>query len=142
MLFGRMSRDGQMRVADLAFGAMAIFGSVGLIFDSFDDSPKIPNAPEPLLTGISVVGLMLLVGLIVTKLAALDRHNGEEYTFQLLANGAVISVMTTMVVTLLWTSDFLLARWLGEPSSSQLIALLMGSWSVGYFTYRIRGVRE
>ena len=131
-----------MRLADIAFGAMGLIGAAGLIFDSFDDNPTIPNAPEPLLTGMAAVALMLLVGFIVTKVAALDRRNSEEYTFQILANGAVVSVMTTMFVTLAWTSDFLLARWLGEPSSSQLIALLMGSWSVGYLTYRIRGVSE
>ena len=137
-----LSRDGQMRMADFAFGAMAIVGTAGIVLDSFDDTPKIPHAPDPLFSGLVAAGLMLIVGLIITKVAALDRKKSEEYTFQLLANGAVVSVMTTMVVTFAWTSDFLLARWLGEPTSSQIIAMLLASWSVGYFTYRIRGVGE
>ena len=131
-----------MRLADVAFGAMGIFGAAGLILENFDDNQPVPHAPDPLLSGLAAVTMILIVGLIITKIAALDRKGSEEYTFQLLANGAVVSVMTTMFVTLLWTSDLLLSPWLGEPSSSHVIAMLLGSWSVGYFTYRIRGVGE
>ncbi len=142
MFLSKMSRDSQMRLADINFGLMGAFGMIGVIADSFDSTQTLANAPNPWLTGISVSILMLIVGFTFTRIAILDRNQSEEYTFQILSSGAVVSVMTTLVVTFAWTSDFLLSRWLGEPSSSQILALLLGSWSIGYFTYRFKGIAE
>ena len=141
MMINKLSRDGQQRLADFAFGLMAAFGVLGLFGDSFDTTPLIPNAPNPMLTGLGSAILMIAVAIVTTKAAALDRKNAEEYTFQLMANGAVVSVMTTLFVTFIWSSEFLLGRWLGAPSQSQILALLLGSWAIGYFAYRTRGTQ-
>ncbi len=141
MSISKLSRDGQQKVADFSFGLMATFAVLGLFGDSFDTTPLIPNAPNPVLTGIASAALMVLIALVVTKVAALDRKRSEEYTFQLMANGAVVSVMTTLFVTLVWSSEFLLGRWLGAPSHSQILACLLGSWAIGYFAYRTRGLQ-
>ncbi len=135
-------RDRQMLKADISFGLMGAFGIFGLALDSFDATREAIAPPQPWLTAAVVVALAVLIGFIVTKVASIDRQHSEEYTFQIMANGAVVSVVTTLFVTLAWTSDFLLSRWLGDPTSAQIIALLMASWSIGFFTYRIRGVGE
>jgi hypothetical protein len=142
MFLSKMSRDNQMRLADISFALMGAFGIFGVIADSFDTNQTIVNAPNPWLTGIGISILMLIVSFTFSRIAKLDRQQSEEYTFQILSSGAVVSVMTTLVVTFAWTSDFLLSRWLGEPSSSQILALLLGGWSVGYFIYRYKGISE
>ncbi len=142
MFMNRLNRDNQLRVADLSFALMGGFGFLGVIMDAFDTNPIIPNAPDPILTGLGVSALMILVGFVIAHVAMLDRKRSEEYAYQTMASGAVVSVITTLVILVLWTTDFLLERWLGAPSPSQIIALLLGSWAIGYFTYRIKGIHE
>ncbi len=135
-----INRDRQMLVVDVCFTLMGIVAATGLVLNTFETQAAPAPAPTPWLTAAGIVSLMVIVGLIISKVASLDRRSSEEYTFQLISNGAVVSVMTTMVVAFAWSNDFLRSSWLGEPAIDQIIALLLGSWSVGYLTYRIRGV--
>lgn len=135
-----INRDRQILAADASFALMGIVSTLGLVMNSFESHPAPVAAPSPWLTGAGVVLLIVAVGLIISKVASLDRRSSEEYTFQLIANGAVVSVMTTLLITFAWSNDFLLANWLGEPATDQILALMLGSWSVGYLTYRIRGI--
>lgn len=136
---GTINRDRQAQVADISFGLMGLIGVIGLVADSFDTTPSPAYAPVPWLTGIAAAVLMVVIALVVTRLSSLDRKRSEEYTFQIMANAAVVSIMTTLIVSFAWSNDLLLGRWLGEPSLNQVQALILGSWSIGYFTYRARG---
>ncbi|WP_284125405.1 hypothetical protein [Parerythrobacter aestuarii] len=133
-------RDWQMRKADVSFAIMTVIGIAGLTVDSFDATKSVIIAPNPWITAGTVVLLMAIVGFLVTRLAALDRRGTEEYSFQLISSAALVAVATTLFVGFIWSSDLLLSRWLGTPTTGQMMALLLGSWSVGYFTYRFRGV--
>ena len=135
-------RDWQMLKSDISFTLAGIFGLVGVSIDSFDRTRDAILPENPWLTAGVIVALAVLVGFLVTKVAAIDRRRSEEYTFQILSSAAVVAVITTLFVTFVWSSDMLLAPYLGEPTIAQVIAVLMGSWSVGYFIYRFRGVSE
>lgn len=135
-------RDLQMLKADISFAVAALFGIAGVTVDSFDFNREAILPVNSWLTTGVIVGLGLLVGFAVTKIAAIDRLKSEEYTFQLMSSSALVSVLTTLFVTFVWSSELFLATYLGKPTTGQIIALLLGSWSVGYFTYRVRGVGE
>lgn len=135
-------RDWQMRKSDVSFALMGLIGIAGLTVDSFDATKSAIIAPNPWATAVAVVLLMVAVGFLVTKVAALDRRRTEEYSFQLISSAALVAVATTLFVSFVWSSDLLLSRWLGTPTTGQVMALLLGSWSIGYFTYRVRGVFE
>lgn len=135
-------RDWQMRKADVSFALMAVFAVLGIAFDAFDTTPDFVVPPNPWLTAVAALSMVLIVGFLVTKVAAIDRRNSEEYSFQLISSGAIVAVATTLFVSFVWSSDLLLAPWLGTPTTGQVLALLLGSWSLGYFTYRLKGVHE
>ena len=134
-----VNRDRQILMADVSFSALGIVSLIGLVMEPFDTTDAVAKVPQPLLVAGITIALMLVIAFLVSKVARLDSQRSEEYTFQLLARGAVVGIMTTLVVNFLWTFDFLLGRWLGDPSPDQIIALLMGGWAIGYFIYRIRG---
>ncbi len=142
MFISRLSRDNQMRVTDASFGIMALFGFAGVAVDAFDTTHMTPNAPNPVMTAVGVCALMIIVGSIIARVAMLDKSRSEEYVYQTMASGAIVAVATTIAIIFAWTTDFLLQPWLGAPSPSQIIALLLGSWAIGYFTYRVKGVHE
>jgi uncharacterized membrane protein len=137
-----LNRDRQMLKSDISFGLMGMIGTFGLVMDSFQLNPIISSAPQPWMTAGVALVLTIVIAFVVTKVAKIDRSRSEEYTFQILSSAAVVSIITTMFITLVWTSDFLLSRWTGSPTPGQIIATLMASWSLGYFTFRIRGVGE
>ena len=135
-----INRDRQLLKADVSFAILGMFSIFGTFTEFSDSTDAIPAASQPLLFGGLVVSLILVLGFVISKIATIDRNHSEEYTFQLLSQGAVIGVMVTFIVNLLWSFDILLGRWLGEPSADHIITTLMGGWALGYFIYRIRGV--
>lgn len=135
-------RDWQMLKADISFGLMGAFGVMGVSIDSFDTTRPTILPDNPWLTAVSIMILAVVIGFIATKVATIDRKRSEEYTFQIVSSGAIVAMITTLFVTFAWSSDLLLAPWLGQPTIGQVIAVMLGAWSIGYFTYRIRGVGE
>ncbi|WP_164116730.1 hypothetical protein [Sphingorhabdus sp. Alg239-R122] len=115
------------------------------IFLFADGPPK--NAEIPPVFGQYVmaaigIGATLLFSLIATKAADLDRRCAEEYAFQMLANAAVIAVITTMFTHVIWDMSVLNDMGLPKPSSGQIIGVLVLSWAAGYAIYRIRGIKS
>lgn len=135
-------RDRQMIKSDVSFTLIGILGIVGLVIDSFDANPIVSSAPMPLVTSAVAIGLTAIFGFLVTRICRIDREHSEEYTFQIITSAALVAVVTTMFITLVWTSDLLLTEWMGSPTPGQIIATLMASWSFGYLVYRTRGIVE
>ncbi|WP_209347573.1 hypothetical protein [Pontixanthobacter sp. CEM42] len=134
-----INRDRQLLKADISFALLGIVSIAGTFGEFAGSAEAIPEVAQPLLmTGI-VVGLILILGAIISKVASIDRDHSEEYTFQLLSQGAVVGVMVTFVMNVLWF-DIFLGRWLGELSADHLLTILMGGWAFGYYFHRIRGV--
>lgn len=94
--------------------------------------------PPPLFPKLALlIGAMVALSAIATLGAKLDRKHLDDYMFQMVANGAVIGIITTIFVNMLWEigSDIL-----PPLTNDDLIAVMIGSWSLGYFFYRWRGL--
>ena len=83
-----------------------------------------------------------LTALLATWGADMDRRCAEDYAFQLIANAAVIAVITTMFVHLIWDMNFLNEMGLPKPASGDIIGVMMLSWAFGYYFYRARGLKQ
>jgi len=78
------------------------------------------------------------MALFATFGAALDRRKLDDYYFQLMANGAIIAVITTLLTNVIWG---LLDGMFPSLSANELTGVLTASWSLGYFFYRFRGLK-
>lgn len=134
-----INRDRQLLRADISFALLGGVSILGTFHEFFDETDAIAPATQPWLYGAIIVVLILVIGAVISKVAALDRGRSEEYTFQLLTQGAVVGIVTTMIVNVLWF-DIFLGRWLGELSADHLLTTLMGGWAFGYYFHRLRGV--
>jgi len=84
-----------------------------------------------------LIGIVFFLALFATFGAALDRRKLDDYYFQLMANGAIIAVVTTLFTNMIWG---MLDDLLPALSGDELAGALIGSWSLGYFFYRFRGL--
>ena len=94
--------------------------------------------PPPLFPKLALlIGAMVLLSAIATVGAKLDRKYLDDYMFQMVANGAVIAIVTTILVNMIWEMGSAI---LPPVTRDDLISVMMGSWSLGYFFYRWRGL--
>ena len=117
---------------DWVFTFLLLVSITMLIVENLDPEPVV--AVDPLMKILAVSGLTLVVAFIATYAAAMDRRKVEDYFFQLMTNGAIVGIITTLFVNLAW--DLLYGPLMGDD----LIAVMLASWSLGYFFYRIRGL--
>ncbi|QJB68904.1 hypothetical protein [Parasphingorhabdus halotolerans] len=87
---------------------------------------------------IIIIFLLLAISFIATFGVAFDKKFADDYHFQLMANGAVVGIMGVLFVSL--TFD-LLDMWLPQLGAKEMLSILLGSWSLGYFFYRIKGLK-
>ena len=116
---------------DWLFGLVFLISIVMLIVENIDPEPIIEL--DPVLKIAILAGLTLAATFAVTIGAALDRRKTEDYFFQMITNGAFVGIVATMLVNFVW--DILYGPLLGDD----LIAVMLASWSLGYFFYRARG---
>lgn len=96
--------------------------------------------PPPLFPKLALLtGAMVLLSALATVGAKLDRKHLDDYMFQMVANGAVIAIITTIFVNMIWEAG---SDILPPITRDDLIAVMMGSWSLGYFFYRWRGLNS
>ncbi|QTD57157.1 hypothetical protein [Parasphingorhabdus cellanae] len=124
---------------DWMFGFMTLIG-LGLTVASFVDPEQTKLASVGLWTRLgAMIPLLLILSYCATLLAGLDRRWTEEYHFQLMANGAVIGVITAVFANMIW---LLFVDTLGTLTPNNLIGMIMIGWGLGYFFYRIRGLSK
>lgn len=117
---------------DWAFAFVLPVSIVMLIVENLEPEPVIPV--DPLLKIFVLAGLTLIIAFIATYAAAMDRRKVEDYYFQLMINGAIVGIITTLFVNLAWDLFY------GPLMGDDVIAVMLASWSLGYFFYRIRGL--
>lgn len=117
---------------DWVFAIVLIVAGALLTAENLDPEPMV--AVDPVLKIIALAGLTLIVAFIATLAAAMDRRKVEDYYFQLMTNGAIVGIVTTLFVNLVW--DLLY----GPLRGDDVIAVMLASWSLGYFFYRVRGL--
>lgn len=119
---------------DWAFGLLLIISGITLVNENFDPEPM--TAMEPVIKIAILLGLTLAIASVVTFLSALDKRRADDYFFQLISNGAIIGIVTTMFVHLIWDLIY------GPLRGDDIIAVMMAGWSLGYFFYRVRGLNS
>ncbi len=122
---------------DWMFGFVTLIG-VGLTVASFVDPEQIKVAEVSLWVRLgAMLPLLLVLSYCATLMAALDRRWTEEYHFQLMANGAIIGVITAVFANMIW---LFFVDTLGSLTPNNLIGMIMIGWGLGYFFYRFRGL--
>lgn len=122
---------------DWLFGLLLLF-CMALLILSHSSVSETDISPAPLYPKLLFLsGIVIFLALVATFGAALDRRKLDDYYFQLMANGAIIAVVTTLFTNVIWG---LLDDGFAPLSGDELAAVLMGSWSLGYFFYRFRGL--
>jgi len=113
-------------------------GSVVLLILSGQKTDVAPLVAAPLFPKLALlIGATVIFSAIATLGARLDRKHLDDYMFQMVANGAVIGIITTLFVNMIWEAG---SGNLPPISKDDLIAVMIGSWSLGYFFYRWRGI--
>ena len=115
-----------------------LFASVFLAVSDGLQSDVYQFVPPPLFPKLALLtGAMVLFSALATLGAKLDRRHLDDYMFQMVANGAVIAIITTILVNMVWE---IASGSLPPITRNDLVAVMMGSWSLGYFFYRWRGL--
>ena len=110
-----------------------------LVTGGLKDEP-ITFVPPPLFPKLAaLIGAMVILSAIAAVGAKLDRRHLDDYMFQMIANGAVIGIISTIFLKMIWEVG---KDVLPPITSDDLMAVLVGSWSLGYFFYRWRGLNE
>ena len=121
---------------DWAFGFVLVVG-LGLLVLEVQDPQELVVATwsAPTIAGAAIM-LTIVIALLATIVAALDRKKTDDYHFQIMANSAIIANITAIFVNMAWN---LAEPQLGTMSVQILIAILLFAWGLGYFFYRWRG---
>ncbi len=122
---------------DWMFCFIMLAGLGMLIISIVEPNEVFDGTVSPIVRLFFLAPLTLLLSCVATFAAALDRRKTEDYYFQLMANGAIVAAITTIFVHMVW---LIFAKQMGTLTAESLIAILMLSWGLGYFFYRIRGL--
>jgi hypothetical protein len=122
---------------DWMFGFILLVGMGLLAVSIFDPNEVRAGTVTPVAKIIGAALLVLLISYIATYAAALDRRKLEDYFFQMMANGAIVAIITTIFANMVW---LVFEKQLGTMSADNLVAILITAWGLGYFIYRFRGL--
>lgn len=121
------------------FGFILLVGLGLLAVSIFDPNEVHLGNVTPLSKIIGAVLLVLALSYVATYAAALDRRKIEDYFFQMMANGAIVAIITAIFANMVW---LIFERHLGTMSADNLVAILIFSWGLGYFFNRLRGLNS
>ncbi|WP_417623018.1 hypothetical protein [Parasphingorhabdus sp.] len=122
---------------DWMFGFILLVGIGMLTVSVIDPNEVVTGNITPLIKIIGSLLLVLALSYVATHAAALDRRKIEDYFFQMMANGAIVAVITAIFTHLIW---LIFESHLGTMSAENLVAILITSWGFGYFFCRLRGL--
>ncbi|AMO72496.1 hypothetical protein [Sphingorhabdus sp. M41] len=124
---------------DWMFGFILLVGMGLLAVSIFDPNEVRPGSVTPLTKVVGAALLVLLLSYVATYAAALDRRKLEDYFFQMMANGAIVAIISAIFANMVW---LVFEKQLGTMSAGNLVAILISAWGFGYFFYRIRGLNQ
>lgn len=123
---------------DWAFGLNAVIGLAVLFLEASDPTEFMIARSSPILIIATAIGATIILAFIATFMATLDRHKLDEYHYQIIANGAIIAVLTAIFINMIW---LIAAPALGSMTAQLMVGVLLLAWSFGYFFGRIKGVK-
>ncbi|MBH5322663.1 hypothetical protein [Aurantiacibacter sediminis] len=124
---------------DLMFIVLALL-TVAMLFDtSAASAESAASASRPLFAGLlSIAGVMIL-SIAAVWLSKIDQRMNDEFTYKAVALGAVVAVTVTLLFYLVFELLPMVEWGMGSLHTDRLIAVLLGSWAMGYAIFRIRG---
>lgn len=86
---------------------------------------------------LALAGMTLLASVLAAIGSRFDRGMIEDFHYRLMAQGAIVAVVSTLVVAVM--ADIM---WdgLAMLGGEHMVMVLMLGWSVGYFYHRWRGL--
>ena len=88
-------------------------------------------------------GVVTILGLAITILvaacSAIDRRSSEEYLFQIVANAALVAIVSTSLLHLLWLIGIKTFD-LPDLSGENMIGVMTLTWALAYYWFRRRGI--
>jgi hypothetical protein len=122
---------------DFVFGLAGLTGLAGLVISGYHGGPAIPPAPDPLVKGAALVGVVVAGWLLAIQSTRLDQKLADDFVYEMLTKSAFIGMMGFIFIVVLW--QVLLAHTLGGLTEYATIGILVDAWSLSYFYTRVRG---
>lgn len=124
---------------DLVFAAFA-FISFDLARKYLQEGAASIAAPaEPTVFAMLIAAAVIALTVLSIFTLRMDRKVNDEYTFQAMSHAAMGAAFVTLVLVHLLRALPLVGMPPIEASANLTLAILLGSWTIGYAINRIRG---
>lgn len=121
---------------------LLLVGMLALYKTSIDPVEQIAPIADPLTSAIVLIIAIPIFTIFMVFLSKFDRRCAEDYTFQLMANAALVTVTTVLFFTLITRFDALNdLTGLRILQGDDFMAIIMVSWSAAYFIFQRRGLK-
>jgi hypothetical protein len=121
---------------------VVVTGTLILVNGSVQPELAIKASTDHLRDIAVLLALPLILAVLLASSSKADRRCSDDYGYQLLAAGAMVGMFTMMIVSVVWSLDFLSDEIgiRGMRGQDQMAVGMIG-WGVAYFTFRIRGLK-
>jgi len=124
------------------FVLLFITGIILLVKTSFDEIKPIADITHPVLSSVVLLIAVPIISFGFVLGSNFDRRCTEDYTFQLMANGAQVAVVTMLIINFFTSFDFLSEiTGLRELQKDDFVGITLMSWATAYFIFRQRGLK-
>jgi hypothetical protein len=124
------------------FTIMLVGGAVMLVDTSYEEVKQIAQIANPLTSAIALILAVPVLSLLFAMGSNLDRHCAEDYSFQLMANAAIVAVGTMFFCNLFASIDFIKdAIGLRDIVREDMVGMTMMSWAIGFFYFQRKGLK-
>lgn len=122
---------------DWVFAVMLLTSGVFIFTSQSDLKVGGGLAVSPVIKGLLIIGSVFLVSFLSTMGISLDRKMADDYYFQLMAQGAIVGIITNLIIV---GAFILLKDWLPVLTIKDIFSVMLAAWALGYFFYRWRGL--
>jgi hypothetical protein len=128
--------------ADVMMTFWIAVGALSLFRAGFAPAGTLTPSATPWIEGLALVAGVVLLGWLLASRSRFDRRCAEDYTYQLLSTGAMVGMFAMLIANIPWALDFIQdAIGLRDLRGDDMLAIGLLGWGVGYFTFRVRGLR-
>lgn len=124
---------------DALFAVCGVMAVGGLALSAGHGIPAIEPAAAPLAKGGAVVAALIAGAVLASQTSRIDQKLADDFLYHTLTKSAFIALMAFVFAAVLWVLLFQHA--FGGLSSSSMVGLIVGAWSLSYFYTRLRGTR-
>jgi hypothetical protein len=138
LLYGKNT----IHLMNFFFTIMLVGGAVMLVDTSYEEVKQIAQTANPLASAITLVVAVPILSFLLAIGSNVDRHCAEDYSFQLMANAAIVALGTMLFCNLLASIDLITdAIGLREIVREDMVGITMMSWASAYFYFQRKGLK-